>query len=153
MPGEIVTLGAARSTHYALRDNFRGLADIPVYRVNAAGQIETLGQLTPVRPDGFVMRDANGQASYHEGLPWWLTDMRPQGFLGRAYARQHATGLGCPLTFGIGVTPMHCVPCCSTGATRSAMCCWVTSRGTGSSTPLHLCRWLPTITRTWRPRR
>ena len=69
---------------------------MPVYRVNAAGQIETLGQLTPVRPDGFVMRDANGQASYHEGLPWWLTDMRPQGFLGRAYARQHATGLGLP---------------------------------------------------------
>ena len=96
MPGEIVTLGAARSTHYALRDNFRGLPDMPVYRVNAAGQIEALGQLTPVRPDGFVMRDANGQTSYHAGLPWWLTDMRPQGFLGRAYARQHATGMGLP---------------------------------------------------------
>jgi hypothetical protein len=50
----------------------------------------------PVRPDGFVMRDANGQTSYHAGLPWWLTDMRPQGFLGRAYARQHATGMGLP---------------------------------------------------------
>jgi hypothetical protein len=33
------------------------------------GKIVTLGQLTPVRPDGFVMRDANGQGSYHEGLP------------------------------------------------------------------------------------
>jgi hypothetical protein len=96
MPGEIVTLGAARSTHYALRDSFRGLPDMPVYRVNAAGQIEALGQLMPVRPDGFVMRDANGQTSYHAGLPWWLTDMRPQGFLGRAYARQHATGMGLP---------------------------------------------------------
>jgi hypothetical protein len=96
MPGEIVTLGTARSTHYALRDSFRGLPDMPVYRVNAAGQIEALGQLMPVRPDGFVMRDANGQTSYHAGLPWWLTDMRPQGFLGRAYARQHATGMGLP---------------------------------------------------------
>jgi hypothetical protein len=96
MPGEIVTLGAARSTHYALRDSFRGLPDMSVYRVNAAGQIEALGQLMPVRPDGFVMRDANGQTSYHAGLPWWLTDMRPQGFLGRAYARQHATGMGLP---------------------------------------------------------
>ena len=96
MPGEIVTWGAARATQYALRDNFRGLPDIPVYRVNAAGQIEALGQLTPVRPDGFVMRGTNGQAAYHEGLPWWLTDMRPQGFLGRAYARQHASGLGLP---------------------------------------------------------
>jgi hypothetical protein len=96
IPGEIVTLGAARSTQYALRDTFRGLPDIPVYRVNALGQIEPLGQLSPVRPDGFVMRDSDGQASYHEGLPWWLTDMRPQGFLGRAYARQHANGLGLP---------------------------------------------------------
>jgi hypothetical protein len=51
MHGEIVTLGAARSTQYALLDNFRGLPDMPVYRVNASGQIETLGQLTPVRPD------------------------------------------------------------------------------------------------------
>jgi hypothetical protein len=96
MPGEIVTLGAARSTRYALRDAFRGLPDIPVYRVNAAGQIEPLGQLIPVRPDGFVMRDSDGEATNSEGLPWWLTDMRPQGFIGRAYARQHAAGLGLP---------------------------------------------------------
>lgn len=96
MSGEIVTLGAARSTRYALRDTFRGLPDMPVYRVNAAGQIETLGQLIPVRPYGFVMRDSDGEATYSEGLPWWLTDMRPQGFIGRAYARQHAAGLGLP---------------------------------------------------------
>lgn len=96
MPGEIVTLGAARSTRYTLRDNFRGLPDMPVYRVNATGQIEPIGQLIPVRPDGFVMVAFDGTATHHEGLPWWLTDMRPQGFLGRAYARQHATGLGLP---------------------------------------------------------
>jgi hypothetical protein len=96
MPGEIVTLGAARSTRYALRDRFRGLADIPVYRVNSAGQIKLLGQLVAVRPTGFVMLQTDGMAVHHEGLPWWLTDMRPQGFLGRAYAHQHATGLGLP---------------------------------------------------------
>lgn len=96
MPGEIVTLGAARSTRYTLRDNFRGLPDMPVYRVNATGQIEPIGQLIPVRPDGFVMVAFDGTATHHDGLPWWLTDMRPQGFLGRAYARQHATGLGLP---------------------------------------------------------
>lgn len=96
MPGEIVTLGAARSTRYALRDSFRGIPDIPVYRVNTKGQIEPLGQLRPVRPDGFVMITPEGLTTHHEGLPWWLTDMRPQGFLGRAYARQHATDLGLP---------------------------------------------------------
>ncbi len=96
MTEEIVTWGAARSTHYALRDSVRGLPDMPVYRVNATGQIEPLGQLIPVRPDGFVMRDVRGAATHTEGLPWWLTDMRPQGFIGRAHARQHATGLGLP---------------------------------------------------------
>ena len=96
MADEIVTLGAARAIRYALRDNFRGLPDIPVYRVNAEGQIKTLGQLIPVRPHGFVMVQANGEVVFHEGLPWWVNDMRPQGFLGRAYARQHATGFGLP---------------------------------------------------------
>ena len=96
MPAEIVTLGAARATQYALRDTLRGLPDMAVYRVNATGQIETLGQLTAVRSEGFVMRDSSGQTTYYEGMPWWLTDMRPQGFLGRAYARQHAVTLGLP---------------------------------------------------------
>ena len=96
MPGEIVTLGAARSTRYALRDKFRGLTDIPIYRVNGAGQIKLLGQLALVRPDGFVMLQVDGATAYYAGLPWWLTDMRPQGFLGRAYARRHATSMGLP---------------------------------------------------------
>ena len=58
MAGEIVTWGAARATRYALRDNFRGLADVPVYRVSDTGQITRLGLLIPVRPDGFVSGSA-----------------------------------------------------------------------------------------------
>jgi hypothetical protein len=27
-------------------------------------------------------------------MPWWLFDMRPQGFLGRAYAQRFAPALG-----------------------------------------------------------
>jgi len=96
MAGEIVTWGAARATRYALRDNFRGLADIPVYRVSDAGQITRLGLLIPVRPDGFVVVQTDGATTHHASLPWWISDMRPQGFLGRAYAHQHATSLGLP---------------------------------------------------------
>jgi hypothetical protein len=96
MPDEIVSLGAARSTQYALRDRDRGLPDVPVYRVDTAGHIESLGQLKPVRPNGFVWRGAGGRSAYYEGLPWWLEDMRPQGFLGRTYARHYAAGLGLP---------------------------------------------------------
>lgn len=31
---------------------------------------------------------------HSDGLPWWLFDMRPQGYLGRAWASTHAVGLG-----------------------------------------------------------
>lgn len=96
MPGEIVAWGSARATRYALRDTFRGLPDIPVYRVSETGQIQRLGQLVPVRPDGFAMVSPDGATIYHEGLPWWVSDMRPQGFLGRAYAHRHAGVLGLP---------------------------------------------------------
>ncbi len=95
---EIVRLGRARSIHYARRDTRRGLPDIPVYRVgdDAVGTISPLGTLVPVWPDGFVLQAADGHSLHSEGLPWWLLDMRPQGFLGRAWAERHATALGLP---------------------------------------------------------
>ncbi len=96
MAGDIVRIGAARATRYALRDRFRPLPDIAVYRVSATGQIVALGTLYPVRPDGFVMVQTDGVSTHYEGLPWWLNDMRPQGFLGRAYAHRHAPSLGLP---------------------------------------------------------
>lgn len=97
---EVVRLGAARSMQYTLRDMARGLADFPVYRVSAEGQIRELGTLVAVRPQGFVMRQTDGKTLYSEGLPWWLFDMRPQGFLGRAYAERHAATLGLPARLG-----------------------------------------------------
>lgn len=93
---EVVRLGAARSIQYTLRDTGRGVTDMPIYRVNAEGQVIHLGTLIAVRPQGFVMRQADGVTLHSDGLPWWLFDMRPQGFLGRAYAARHATALGLP---------------------------------------------------------
>ena len=96
MGEEVVRFGAARSIQYALRDGLRGLPDIPVYRVDVAGQVRELGVLIAVRPEGFVMRQADGVTLHSEGLPWWLLDMRPQGFLGRAFAAQYGPLLGLP---------------------------------------------------------
>lgn len=42
------------------------------------------------------MVQADGVTLHSDGLPWWLFDMRPQGYLGRAYASTHAAGLGLP---------------------------------------------------------
>ena len=94
--GDIIRIGAARSIQYALRDSVRGLSDIPVYRVDQEGRVHFLGNLVPVRPDGFVWRHEGGRTSYSDDLPWWLVDMRPQGYLGRAYALRHAASLRLP---------------------------------------------------------
>jgi DNA-binding transcriptional ArsR family regulator len=93
---EVVRIGAARSIQYTLRDTTRGLPDIPVYRVDAEGRIRQLGTLIPVRPEGFVMCQEDGVTLHSDGLPWWLFDMRPQGYLGRAYAACHGVELGLP---------------------------------------------------------
>ena len=93
---DIVRIGSGRAIQYALRDCGRGLEDLPVYRVAADGTLHRLGILVAVRPAGFVMQQENGPALHSESLPWWLLDMRPQGFLGRAYAEHHAAALGLP---------------------------------------------------------
>lgn len=96
MGDELVRIGAARSIQYALRDSLRGLPAMPVHRVDADGRIGLLGSLIPVRPEGFVIRTADGKTLHSDGLPWWLVDMRPTGYLGRAYAARYGAGLGLP---------------------------------------------------------
>lgn len=95
---EVIRIGAGRSIQYAARDRFRGIEDIPVYRVSAEGEIRLLGYLIPVHPspDALVFAQCDGVTEYFEGLPWWLDDMRPQGFLGRAYAARHGRAFGFP---------------------------------------------------------
>lgn len=68
----------------------------PVYRVTAQGRPQELGSLTRVPPQGFMMAQTDGQKLHSEGLPWWIFDMRPQGYLGRAYNQRHGARLGFP---------------------------------------------------------
>jgi len=96
MGTDVVRVRRSRSIHYALRDTVRGLVEIPVYRVGTDGKIKRLGLLIPVRDDGFVMLQEDGATLHSQGIPWWLLDMRPQGFMGRAYATKHAQALGLP---------------------------------------------------------
>lgn len=93
---EVVRIGSGPSIRYALRDTSRGFASAPIFRVSDEGLIRELGRLVPVRPNGFVMMQADGVTLHSDGLPWWLFDMRPQGYLGRAYASTYAAALGLP---------------------------------------------------------
>lgn len=98
MGREVMKIGQKKGSRYLLRDTSRGFDDVPVFRVDAEGRLKELGVLTPVRPDGFVFTQADGMQVHSEGLPWWLLDMRPQGYLGRAYAACHGSALGLPST-------------------------------------------------------
>ena len=93
---DLVPFGAARSIQYALRDATRQDLLARVRRVSATGQLDEVGTLVPVHPEGFVMLQADGQCVHSDGLPWWLFDLRPQGYLGRAYNLQHGARLGLP---------------------------------------------------------
>ena len=93
---EVLRLGSGPSIHYVLRDRSRSFASTLIFRVSEEGLIRELGSLAPVRSDGFVIVQADGVVLHSDGLPWWMYDMRPQGYLGRAYASTHAAVLGLP---------------------------------------------------------
>ena len=97
---QIIRFGPYRSIHYALRRPLLAMPDVPVHRVTPEGQVEALGQLSPVQPTGYVMTNADGSVSHSEGFPWWLDDMRPQGFLGRAFVAAQAETLSLPSRLG-----------------------------------------------------
>ncbi|MDO8331516.1 MAG: type II toxin-antitoxin system HipA family toxin YjjJ [Fluviicoccus sp.] len=80
----ILVIGKARATRYALRRAVREIgSEWPVYRVDEVGEVSLAGRLHAIYPAGFVWRDAvNHRESLFEGLPWFLVDNRPQGFMG-----------------------------------------------------------------------
>jgi len=93
---ELLPIGAARSIRYALRDASRSHLDAEVYKVTSEGRVLELGTLVPVCPSGFVMIHPDGTCLHSDGLPWWLFDMRPQGYLGRVFNHRYGHDLGLP---------------------------------------------------------
>ena len=93
----IATLGAGRATRYGLRRALSGLGDtIAVHRVLPQGQVSLLGRLQVLHGGyGFENLEPHGHSGFFDSLPWFIADMRPQGFLGRAFA-QRVASLGLP---------------------------------------------------------
>ena len=96
---EVVTIGRARRTSYAARRRLRGSADpLPVFRVDERGGSDQVGRLNLAYPDGGVFEfnapspwplDDSMRDGWFDGLPYFLQDLRPDGFLGRQFARAH----------------------------------------------------------------
>jgi len=102
----VVRIGKARASRYALRRPVgRAGSQWPLFRITADGQAQTLGQLQALHGAGMVFAPevpcpALLHGEFADGvfpdLPWFLDDQRPQGFLGRAFARRVAEEIGAP---------------------------------------------------------
>lgn len=96
----VIHRGAARRSAYAARRALRGsVSALPVYRVDAGGLPRQIARLDLLHPNGSALDyledlgwplDQDMADGWFEGLPYLLHDMRPQGFIGRAFARRHA---------------------------------------------------------------
>jgi len=99
----IARIGRARATRYGLRAESlqRALGTVPVelplFRIVEDGAAERIGSLERLDSDQVVVRDARHRAlDVVDDLPWFLQDLRPEGFLGRLVPRRHP-GLGAPV--------------------------------------------------------
>jgi hypothetical protein len=96
----IVRIGRARAARYALaRSIGRAGSHWPLYRIDANARAERLGELHALHGDGcwFESNGARPALLHGEfasgvfpGVPWFLDDQRPQGFLGRMFGRRIA---------------------------------------------------------------
>jgi len=88
---KILKIGKARAMRYAHKRPIRNLGqEWPVYRVNEQADVHLAGQLVAIYPHHFVWRDAlTVSDTIYDSLPWFLWDVRPQGFMGRAFNQEH----------------------------------------------------------------
>jgi hypothetical protein len=89
-PGEFATIGAGRSLRYLARRTIeRVLSPVPIFEVKPDGRCIHIADLEPTKPIGFVVRrlkegeDSEVKLIWFKDMPYFLEEMRPQGFLGR----------------------------------------------------------------------
>lgn len=91
--GQVVAVGAARARRYLLPREVEGVGrQVPIHAVTPQGELRPFGTLHPLTGGGFWMDEADkahGRSAFHHSLPWFLYDMRPQGFLGRGFGAAH----------------------------------------------------------------
>ena len=90
LSGQVQKVGAARSQRYVLPRHVERVGhEIPIMRVDAAGQPRVFARVTLLEGGDVWVDEADGVSQRHSGLPWFLHDMRPQGFMGRTFAQNH----------------------------------------------------------------
>ena len=96
MGDAIVTLPNIRPPKYAMtRNAFGGGSKLPLVMVDAHGNTVLVAYIRPLAPSGFFVEPATGMpqillgesgGGLYQDLPYFLSDLCPQGFLGRQIA-------------------------------------------------------------------
>ncbi|MBB1075490.1 type II toxin-antitoxin system HipA family toxin YjjJ [Rhodoferax sp. 4810] len=88
--GQVQKVGAARSQRYVLGRSVPGVGrEVQVMRIDTRGKPSPFARMVPLEGGAFWVDEADGLSERHDGLPWFLDDMRPQGFMGRTFAHAH----------------------------------------------------------------
>lgn len=84
----IVVVGSARATRYTRLRDVRGLGGrFPVFKVDDRGDVDQIGDLCAVANDRFVWLPTHTAPEDYRSLPWFISDLRPDGFVGRAFVQ------------------------------------------------------------------
>ncbi len=100
----LLRFGSRRGARYALSNPIGRLGtNWPLFMIGVDGQPEQFGRLHALLNGGYWLDGAGSRwisfttpefpGDIFPDIPWFLDDYRPQGFLGRAFARKHAAEL------------------------------------------------------------
>ena len=102
----VITRGQARRAAYAARRSLRGSNEpLRLYRIDEAGAGSEIAQIDLTHPEGCAMSFNapfewplmdDMRDGWFGGIPYPLEDVRPQGFLGRQFAKRYANILHVP---------------------------------------------------------
>lgn len=88
----ILSFGGKRNRTLAAVRIVRGLSDrTPVFTVSPEGEVEPVGDIIALYPNAFalVVDDPDATPRLYPGLPSFLNDARPRGYLGAMFARKY----------------------------------------------------------------
>jgi hypothetical protein len=88
--GRLLKVGAARSQQYLLPRHIEGVgSQIGIVRIDTQGRVSPFARMVALPGGRFWVNEADGLTQLHAGLPWFLDDMRPQGFMGQTFVQNH----------------------------------------------------------------
>lgn len=93
----IVIIGNARARRYTKMRDIRGLGgEFPIFKIDTDGNAHLIGTLCAIAQDHFLWKPQNAREQIFRSLPWFIADLHPDGFVGRAFVRQLHLELGLP---------------------------------------------------------